>query len=69
MPEPRTLVYHGEYVTSLDGRRIRYPPARVCVEPSCDTILSVYNKLEKCWLHSPVKVFHNRGLRRPKQVA
>jgi hypothetical protein len=29
----------------------RYLPRRVCTELACETVLSIYNASELCWLH------------------
>lgn len=34
---------------------------RICDEPDCDTVLSIYNKREFCALHQPMIIPRMRG--------
>jgi hypothetical protein len=33
--------------------RKKHPAGRVCAEPGCGTVLSVYNETDRCGLHQP----------------
>ncbi len=37
--------------------------ARVCEEPGCETVLSVYNSRTRCWQHTDVVFPNYRGRR------
>ena len=44
------------------GRPSRsYAKGRVCKEPGCDTILSIYNDAKHCARHAPLTVPRTRG--------
>lgn len=39
-----------------EGRRIKRtlrPKGRLCLMADCETVLSTYNHLSTCWVHSP----------------
>jgi len=44
----------------------RYPAGRVCREPGCDTVLSVYNPRELCGQHERPSPFTHRVARKTK---
>jgi len=39
----------------------RKPEGRVCTHEGCATVLSTYNKRERCWAHAEMKVPRLRG--------
>jgi len=39
----------------------RFTTGRVCVEPTCDTRLSIYNSGKHCFQHAPMSVPRTRG--------
>lgn len=44
-----------------NGARREQAGARTCVEPGCETRLSVYNDAEHCSLHHPAELLRTRG--------
>ena len=58
---------------SIGAIRVRALPAasrtfgngRVCAQPGCKTVLSQYNRRDKCWAHAEMKVPRLRG-RKPR---
>lgn len=48
--------YHGERPTG-ERRRRTYGRSRTCAEPGCTTRLSIYNKRDRCFVHTPARVF------------
>jgi hypothetical protein len=51
----------GERFTSVERRTPLAPGDRVCAEPGCPTLLSVYNDMDHCALHAPMVVPRMRG--------
>jgi hypothetical protein len=46
----------------LSGKRpSTFEEGRYCAVETCDTILSIYNKYEQCWVHLPRKTPRVRG--------
>jgi hypothetical protein len=43
----------------------RYAKGRVCAADGCSTILSQYNRREKCWAHADHKIPRLRGRNPP----
>lgn len=43
-----------------------FPLGRVCEQPACATVLSVYNRSASCSLHEEVRAYIHRGKRRRK---
>ncbi len=39
----------------------RFEADRVCIEPGCRTKLSIYNRNEACFQHSPLRYPRTRG--------
>jgi hypothetical protein len=39
----------------------RHSKGRVCAAEGCDTILSQYNRRDKCWAHADMKIPRLRG--------
>ena len=39
------------------------PHGRICAEPGCDTLLSVYNPRDACWQHADAVFPNYRGKR------
>lgn len=54
---------------NVPGRRVRSQGraprrstvGRICVEPDCSTKLSIYNRRDTCFHHSPVRFPRTRG--------
>ena len=46
-----------------------YGEGRVCAHEGCETRISVYNRSEFCWAHTPVRFPLTRGERRRKAAA
>lgn len=51
----------GSRTLGLPRANKKSPGGRVCAEGGCETVLSVYNKREKCWAHAEMKVPRLRG--------
>jgi hypothetical protein len=49
-------VRYGVPLASTEAKRSR--TGRRCAEPTCVTVLSVYNAAETCWLHSTATPRH-----------
>lgn len=47
----------GFSIGGPDGPAATYDRNRVCVYPTCETKLSVYNASPTCWLHEEAKQF------------
>jgi hypothetical protein len=47
--------------TGLPSPSRRYGKGRKCAAEDCETILSQYNRREKCWAHAEMKVPRLRG--------
>jgi hypothetical protein len=45
----------------LPRRSRTYESGRTCAEPGCETLLSTYNRRDKCWLHAERKIPRLRG--------
>jgi hypothetical protein len=43
----------------------RYERGRVCAAEGCDTILSQYNRRDRCWAHAEMKIPRLRGKNPP----
>lgn len=47
----------GLPLTGISSRRTGWVasarPGRVCADPGCATMLSIYNRSEWCWVHNP----------------
>jgi hypothetical protein len=43
----------------------RFSRGRVCAAEGCGTILSQYNRRDKCWAHADVKIPRLRGKNPP----
>lgn len=39
----------------------RFGKGRVCAHEGCETLLSVYNRRDKCWAHADFKIPRLRG--------
>jgi hypothetical protein len=63
--------------TTIRGSRARelprpnrtYAQGRECAHEGCSTRLSIYNKSDLCWQHTPVRFPLVRGERRKKAAA
>jgi hypothetical protein len=42
----------------------RSGPHRICDEPACRTVLSVYNDGDRCWQHTPIRRYFVQAPRR-----
>jgi len=42
---------------------VRVERDRVCADVTCSTRLSVYNQLDRCWIHQDTRPFAVRGRR------
>ena len=51
----------GERPVGLPRASQQYAEGRVCAQPGCTTLLSKYNRREKCWAHAEMKVPRLRG--------
>ncbi|HEX9124198.1 MAG TPA: hypothetical protein VF984_12730 [Actinomycetota bacterium] len=56
-------VFRGTRVAPRGRRQMTARQGRVCAEPGCRTVLSVYNFENTCWRHAPVHAYHVRGHR------
>ena len=50
---------------ALPSASRRFGTGRVCTHPDCSTVLSQYNRRDKCWAHADMKVPRLRG-RKPR---
>jgi hypothetical protein len=46
---------------ALPSASRRFGKGRVCAHPGCATVLSQYNRRDKCWAHADMKVPRLRG--------
>ena len=61
------LPIRGVAPVSERGRTRTYEEDRTCRHDGCDTMLSIYNRSERCWIHEPPKKYvMNTGGRPPK---
>lgn len=51
----------GNRVQGSDRAPSRFPSDRVCTEPSCHTRVSIYNRNDTCFQHSPIRYPRVRG--------
>jgi hypothetical protein len=51
----------GTRITSIDRPSRRFASGRVCLEPGCETHLSIYNNGKFCYTHEPRSVPRTRG--------
>lgn len=42
----------------------RSDPDRICADPACRTVLSVYNDGDRCWQHTPIRRYFVQAPRR-----
>ena len=61
--------YRGSPVSELPRANHTYSAGRVCSEPGCETLLSIYNRSDMCWQHEPVRPYVERGERRKRAAA
>jgi hypothetical protein len=54
-------VVKGSPVIRLPRRPRQLVAGRICTEPGCDTILSVYNKQQYCYVHRVPRKPRTRG--------
>jgi hypothetical protein len=58
----------GERFTKATPART-FPAGRVCMEPGCATVLSIYNATKYCSSHAPRTPVWARGRRRDRSPA
>jgi hypothetical protein len=58
----------GERFTKATPART-FPPGRICSEPGCDTVLSIYNATAHCSAHGTRVPVWARGRRRDHPLA
>jgi len=58
----------GERFTKASPAKT-FPAGRVCVEPGCATVLSIYNATKHCSAHAPRAPVWARGRRRERSAA
>ena len=51
----------GSKAQALPRASQKFPKGRVCAEPGCETRLSTYNRRDRCWAHTEMKVPRLRG--------
>ena len=51
----------GTRITSIDRPSKKFAAGRVCLEPGCETRLSIYNNGKFCYTHEPRSVPRTRG--------
>ncbi len=61
--------FRGEPARPLPRRNRTFPAGRVCAAPGCGTVLSIYNKWDRCWQHEPVHDYVSRGKRTRRAAA
>jgi hypothetical protein len=59
MANPSSI--HGQRPQGLPRPSRQYPEGRVCGYPGCATLLSTYNRRDRCWAHAEMKVPRLRG--------
>ena len=52
-------------VRALPAASRTFGKGRVCGQPGCTTVISRYNRRDKCWAHAEMKVPRLRG-RKPR---
>jgi hypothetical protein len=68
-PKTTPFVYRGERIhPGLRPVRV-YPQGRVCGAQGCDTLLSIYNGSDFCWVHTAVSFRHVVNGRRGRKKA
>jgi hypothetical protein len=63
MMNPGTIRARG--IARLPAASRRYAAGRVCSEPGCGTVLSVYNRDATCYAHTPRRTPRLRGRTAP----
>lgn len=51
----------GQRAQGLPRASRKSPRGRVCAVDGCGTLLSTYNRRDKCWVHADLKVPRLRG--------
>lgn len=57
----KQVAIRGQRPQVLPRASAKYPDGRRCAHPGCATVLSTYNRREKCWVHAEMKVPRLRG--------
>jgi len=55
-------VVSGRMVGPRGGAPKRFSVGRVCAEPDCSTQLTMYNRLDTCFRHSPIRYPRTRNV-------
>ncbi len=55
------IVVRGSRPQGLPRASKRSKKGRVCAAAECDTVLSTYNRRDRCWAHAEMKVPRLRG--------
>ncbi|MDH4147135.1 MAG: hypothetical protein OEY23_18425 [Acidimicrobiia bacterium] len=53
----------GYRFDSEEGSVRHFPAGRQCLDPSCDTRLSIYNEGDYCARHEPMTTVRTRGVK------
>jgi hypothetical protein len=61
----RPVVTKGSKPRGLLRASRRYERGRVCAAEGCDTVLSQYNRRDRCWAHAEMKIPRLRGKNSP----
>jgi hypothetical protein len=51
----------GSRTQSLPRASQKFPKGRVCEHPDCNTMISTYNRRERCWAHAEMRIPRLRG--------
>jgi len=63
--EVQRVSVRGVMAGNRSGKELRsFPPDRICDEPACRTILSIYNDASRCWQHTPIRRYFVQAPRR-----
>jgi len=54
-------LYQTGTKTYVTRKSKKYEEGRVCKKANCDKTLSIYNKKEWCYNHTPISYGRNRG--------
>lgn len=57
----KQVAIRGQRPQVLPRASQKYPEGRKCAQPGCETLLSTYNRRDKCWAHAEMKVPRLRG--------
>ena len=51
----------GQRPAGLPRASQKFPQGRICEHEGCQTMLSTYNRRDRCWAHAEMKVPRLRG--------